>query len=195
MIPFPKLYNSPLHVSYIPNFLSLQEIHQIQKDIPSVPYSNVSISGPDGNPVKDSRRDSKIKWIPINETWDWLYNTILDTIQIHNSIHWKYEITELTDHIQYTEYHDTTSGHYDWHFDVGPNKMSHRKLSISIQLSSYNEYEGGSLEFFNPFDPNPSPKDIGSGVIFPSYFPHKVTPVTKGIRRSLVFWVGGSHFK
>ena len=38
-------------------------------------------------------------------------------------------------------------------------------------------------------------KGAGSVFIFPSYMLHRVTPVTKGIRRSFVLWVGGSHYR
>jgi PKHD-type hydroxylase len=102
--------------------------------------------------------------------------------------------------IQYTEYHATDEGRYDWHMDMGHGETSCRKLSTSILLSNSSDFEGGEFQFFKggkageeimkyPLD-NP-----GDMVIFPSYMIHRVTPVTKGIRRSLVLWIGGEPFK
>ena len=93
--------------------------------------------------------------------------------------------------------------YYDWHCDSwdkpykeeGPTKGKIRKLSSTIQLTDPKEYEGGELEFdFRQYDPDKkrktqickeiSPK--GSIVVFPSFVWHRVKPVTKGVRYSLV---------
>jgi PKHD-type hydroxylase len=36
-------------------------------------------------------------------------------------------------------------------------------------------------------------KERGTVHLFPSYMPHKVTPITRGTRYSLVIWVHGSR--
>ena len=71
-----------------------------------------------------------------------------------------------------------------------------RKLSISLLLSDPDEYEGGELEF-RYYDKNYAfvKPDAGTGVIFPSWLPHRVHPVKSGIRRSLVAWMDGPLFK
>jgi PKHD-type hydroxylase len=40
-----------------------------------------------------------------------------------------------------------------------------------------------------------APKEKGAVVMFPSYLMHRITPVTKGVRKSLVLWVGGNTFR
>jgi PKHD-type hydroxylase len=108
------------------------------------------------------------------------------------------ELTGVLDAVQYTEYHATENGHYGWHQDFGPGMLSTRKISVTVQLSDPSEYEGGDLEYFIGGDPNNALKvqrDKGLVFIFPSYMMHRVTPVTKGIRRSFVLWVGGEHYK
>jgi PKHD-type hydroxylase len=70
-----------------------------------------------------------------------------------------------------------------------------RKLSLSVQLSEPEDYEGGSLLLYNGEEPMTLPKTRGTGLFFPSYSLHEVTPVTKGIRYSLVAWFLGPRFK
>ena len=70
---------------------------------------------------------------------------------------------------------------------------------MTIQLSDSDEYEGGDFEFDNDILANPPDKNIlrekGRVLIFPSFLPHKVNPVTKGIRKSLVTWIEGPAWR
>ena len=82
-----------------------------------------------------------------------------------------------------------------------------RKLSVTCQLTDGSEYEGGELEFdFRDYDPNIrdeskhliKAKEVlpkGSIVVFPSHVWHRVKPVKKGTRYSLVLWNLGYPFK
>ena len=70
-----------------------------------------------------------------------------------------------------------------------------RKLSISIQLTNPEDYEGGELYLYNDDKGNLMDKTQGTLIIFPSYVLHEVMPVTKGERNSLVTWVTGKQFK
>ena len=98
--------------------------------------------------------------------------------------------------IQYTEYHASNNGHYDWHQDIGPGDASLRKISLTVQLTDSALYEGGDLEIWQGGEVrDKTPRGSGIVIIFPSYMMHRVTPVTKGVRRSLVLWVGGEHYK
>jgi PKHD-type hydroxylase len=83
--------------------------------------------------------------------------------------------------------------HYDWHIDLGPGKNSSRKLSLSLQLSDSSEYEGGELEFMNVKEK--TSREIGTLITFPAFLTHRVTPVTKGTRKSLVAWISGDSFR
>ena len=107
-----------------------------------------------------------------------------------------FDLYTILDDIQYTEYYATKKGHYGWHQDIGSGWLSKRKVSITVQLSGPDEYEGGDLEYWRGGDGcETAPKDKGLVFIFPSYMMHRVTPVTKGIRRSFVLWVGGEHYR
>ena len=76
------------------------------------------------------------------------------------------------------------------------NEPFDRKLSMTVQLTDPTEYEGGDFHLDDSVEPLPSfSKDKGSVLIFPSYINHKVSPVTKGIRRSLVAWFSGPRWR
>ena len=76
-----------------------------------------------------------------------------------------------------------------------------RKISMTVNLSNPNDYEGGNLKF----DLGPHVKERfkvcdeirpqGSVVIFPSFTYHCVTPVTNGTRYSLVLWCLGKPWQ
>ena len=63
-----------------------------------------------------------------------------------------------------------------------------------MQLSDPASYEGGNLEIMNSRDPQAMPRDRGVIIMFPSFTLHRVTKVTRGVRRSLVGWIGGPPF-
>ena len=112
-----------------------------------------------------------------------------------NNCLWNFDLVTATEDLQFTEYYATNKGHYDWHLDTGPDNLSIRKVSITVQWSDPSEYEGGELELLRGRDPEIAPKGKGVVVMFPSYIMHRVTPVTKGTRKSFVLWLGGGHYR
>jgi PKHD-type hydroxylase len=99
--------------------------------------------------------------------------------------------------LQFTEYHATQHGKYDWHQDVWleSNRPFDRKLSLVVQLSDPADYEGGAFEFFGLQHPGAVFTPRGSILVFPSWLQHRVLPVTKGVRRSLVSWLEGPRWR
>ena len=88
-------------------------------------------------------------------------------------------------------------GKYKWHTDCGAKETSTRKLTAIVQLSDETLYEGGNLEFgiTDKSGKNyTAPRTRGSIIIFPSFLSHRVTPVTKGRRYSLITWMNGDCF-
>jgi PKHD-type hydroxylase len=139
-------------------------------------------------------RKSDIKWIHPDEKSFWVYEKITQFVKEANNTLWKFNIHSIIDSIQYTVYHEG-GGHYDWHVDIGPNSINHRKISLTIQLSDPDEYEGGDLQIWTGGDFKTIERKQGCVIIFPSFLMHRITPITKGIRKSLVLWVGGDHYK
>lgn len=177
------------------NFLNLNDIKKLRDGLNLIDYQQAEIQGTD----LDDYRKSQIKWIKISKEWDWLFYKIISHIQSVNTQYYNFDLSTLHENVQYTEYSSEYKGHYGWHMDVsGDYPFNLRKISLSIQLSSSSEYEGGDLEIFNGSDFENTfiaPRTRGTICVFPSFLLHRVTPVTKGTRRSLVLWVGGSHFK
>ena len=100
--------------------------------------------------------------------------------------------------IQFTEYLATENGHYNWHHDIDwqNNNGYDRKLSVTVQLSEPSEYEGGNFVFDEVDSPDSNIlKQKGTVLVFPSYLRHRVEPVTKGVRRSLVSWFEGPSWR
>ena len=206
MLNFKNSYNSISPFQQI-NFLNKEEIYQIASNLKSIPYLEGSTPAGEVCPISSTTiRKSSVKWIPFKEEWEWLYNKLSSQVNLVNSQLWRFNLKQSFESIQYTEYLEKDKGEYNWHIDTGEGPSSHRKISITIQLSDPDEYEGGELQLFTPnsFQNSDSltslpyisaDKGLGNAVFFPSFIVHRVTPITKGIRRSLVLWVGDSHFK
>jgi PKHD-type hydroxylase len=130
------------------------------------------------NEIDTKLRDSSIAFITLNDLpkiKDKLIPFLFDMVKIKG-----YDLNFDNQPVQFTEY--GKDQHYDWHQDIGPDEMSKRKISITVQLSDSDEYEGGDLEI----GPYTLGRKLGTGVIFPAEFYHLVTPLTKGIRFSLI---------
>jgi PKHD-type hydroxylase len=147
----------------------------------------------DTSSISDYRK-SQIKWCPQSDNWYWVYEKLSNMIKTANKEMWDFELTQMREDIQYTEYY-SGGGQYDWHMDCGLGIQNQRKISVTVQLSDPSEYEGGDLQFNIGGSIITAPRIQGAAVIFPSFFLHRVTPVTKGTRKSFVLWVGGEPFK
>lgn len=132
--------------------------------------------------------------VTIDKKWEWVIDKIINQVTEANNTIWNFDLKSIIDSIQYTEY-DGNGGHYDWHMDIGPGTISHRKISIVIQLSDPDEYIGGDLQLMTGTQHVTVPRGKGNVVIFPSFLLHRVVPLTGGNRKSLVLWVGGDHYR
>lgn len=192
---FPPKTNDAQQWYWFEEGFSKEELNTIEREVGKLPYERATTYGGD---TSDTRR-SEIKWIPQTPEWDWLYAKLMNYAEIANNELWHFDLSTAPEQIQYTEYYGHENGQYDWHQDLGPDNLSVRKISITVQLSESNEYEGGDLCFWlGGSDLNNcevAPRSAGNVVLFPSYLYHSVKPVTQGVRKSFVLWLGGSHFK
>jgi PKHD-type hydroxylase len=138
-------------------------------------------------------RDSKISWLYPVDGIDWVFRRVTDITLNLNERFFKFDLFGLNEGFQFTNY-EAPSGKYGKHVDRSMN-MPVRKLSISIQLTNPEEYEGGELKLYEGDEGTVMDKAQGTLVIFPSYVLHEVMPVTKGTRNSLVTWITGKQFK
>ena len=138
-------------------------------------------------------RDSKISWLYPTDDMDWVFRRVTDITLNLNERFLKFDLFGLNEGFQFTNY-EAPSGKYGKHIDRAVG-TSVRKLSISIQLTDPEEYEGGELYLYDDDKGTLMDKTQGTLIIFPSYVLHEVMPVTKGERNSLVTWVTGKQFK
>lgn len=189
---FKQKTNDPQNFYWFAEGFSKEELDRVFKQVETLPVSKATTF----SDTDDSVRSSSVKWIPQTTEWNWLYNKLMDLAEEANNALWNFNLISAPELIQYTEYYASENGHYDWHQDIGPNEGSLRKVSITVQLSEADEYEGGDLELWQGGSSvYKAARGAGVVFIFPSYMMHRVSPVTKGTRRSFVLWVGGEHYK
>jgi PKHD-type hydroxylase len=146
-----------------------------------------------GGVVDTKTRTSHISWIPFKKMID-MYKDIERIMKTTNGNHFGFEGMQLTEPAQYTEYPE--GGFYDWHVDNDVNCQHEppvRKISMTCLLSPESEFEGGDLELMS--EDKIAKLKQGHAVFFASFIRHRVKPVTKGRRQSLVMWFGGTPFK
>lgn len=102
----------------------------------------------------------------------------------------------IDDDVIQNKYKASNRGQYKWHVDSEPySKNFTSKLTTLINLSE-KPYEGGLLKLFDGKPIHVKELDQpGSMIVFPSYFLHKVTPVTKGERISCTIFETGPWWK
>lgn len=159
-------------------------------------------AGSVGNQETNTKvRDSKVAWVDDNpnlsgvplQDRQWLISRMSNVIGMVNRDKFQMDLDHFFP-MQFTKY--ALNQHYDWHVDVheGMETSEHRKLSAVLMLTGPDEYEGGELELNiggNPDKPLVLRPPAGTVVFFYSHVPHRVRPVTKGNRASLVVWALG----
>ena len=155
--------------------------------------AQVGMGRPEGSGVDTKKRTTTISWIPFKEMQP-MYNQINEFIQKANRNHFGFGDIQITEQAQFTEYPE--GGFYDWHTDTDVT-MQHeppvRKISMTCLLSPEDQFEGGDLELMAPG--KRAKLRQGHAIIFASFLQHRVAPVTRGVRQSLVMWFGGEPFK
>lgn len=145
-----------------------------------------------GNVAKTdkAKRSADLYWIDWDPSKNALFAKIADKVVGANNKWWGFNLCGLNEALQLTHYRAKDKGHYDWHEDwAEAGTFSIRKISGVILLSD--KFSGGEFEFLSG-----EAKDLtmGSMILFPSFKTHRVKPVLKGDRWSLVFWVTGPPF-
>jgi len=157
-----------------------------------------------GSEAKLELRNTELTFFPQKPAYKWIYDAMSPFINAANSSYWKFELSAFEE-AQFGIYNP--GQFYDWHIDQHPYpykegrfKGMTRKLSFTLQLTDENDYEGGDFELREPGSIDNVVERVagirarGSVIIFPSFVIHRVTPVTKGVRRSLVSWINGPPF-
>lgn len=154
-----------------------------------------------GDVPVEEYRVSKTSFIEPREDNNWFFQKLNAAITTINDRWYGFELNGYPS-FQYTEYHAEEKGRYDWHMDMHHGFLNNftedlvqpRKLSLSLMLNT--DYEGGEFQINSVGENKPEicEKKVGRIIAFPSYIMHRVTPVTSGMRRSIVVWVTGPKF-
>lgn len=140
-------------------------------------------------------RKSEIAFFDVTDkSTEWIYQRVNDLVNVTNKRFWDFDLSYI-ETLQFTKY-SGNGGFYEKHTDQLYDSFHLRKLSLSIQLSDPESYEGANLMLhIGNVNPPTAHRNRGSAALFPSYTLHEVTPITKGERYSLVAWVCGPKFK
>jgi PKHD-type hydroxylase len=179
--------------------LASDEIDSIVKMCDEFPLIDAQM----GNDVENINREwrrSKTAFIPpYTESTHLLTAGIASKAHEANRNAWGFNLGQHVYDIQYTKYFGEDEGFYNWHIDTffADNTRAYdRKLSLIIQLSDSDEYEGGDFKLDAQCEA-PDPIELrkkGTVFVFPSYINHMVEPVTSGERKSIVSWIEGPRF-
>ena len=144
-------------------------------------------------------RKSIISWIPFAKAVP-IYQVIRNWMEITNTNYFGFDTVQLSEQGQYAEY--SKDGFYNWHMDSNTEMAAMptvRKISMTLLLNDLKDYEGGDLEIFCgetlDSEKNKFKLKQGYAVFFASFLLHRVVPVIKGNRKSLVMWFGGSPLR
>jgi PKHD-type hydroxylase len=188
-------YNRVYHLS---NVFTDEMISHLENMV----YSNYTFSkgrtgvlelGNDTDSYETNNRD--IAYIKPADHSKWLYDLLFPIALEANKQFYHFDIDIVTDPIHYVIYPED-GGHLDWHMDVGGFGVNRRKLAMTVQLSDPNDYEGGDLQIWGGGkEPISIKRNKGDVTVFPTFLLHRVTPITRGQRKILVFWTGGRQFR
>ena len=145
------------------------------------------------NPNPALARKSTVSWLSFDKMQP-MYDDINNFIQKTNRNHFGFGDIQIRELAQITKY--TKGDFYEWHTDTYLDMDQEppvRKLSMTLLLNDPSEFEGGELQIAGA--KNTKLMKQGHATIFASFLQHTVTPVTRGVRRSLVMWFGGEPFK
>ena len=191
-----SLKKDMLAYTYLDDVFTPNELESVIKYCGGLQLIDATIG--EGN-LAPNYRKSKVNQFNVNKQNEWIFDRLQTATTYINNEFFRFDLIGF-DQIQYTEYRNDNDL-YDFHVDcwMGANTPTEhtfpRKLSFSLVLSDNSEYDGGTFEVMYSKKPEQLQQKKGRLLVFPSYMLHRVNPVTRGTRKSLVFWVVGPKFR
>ncbi len=176
----------------VDNFLTKEETDWVRQLWNPAAAQSATISSAKGVQESYEHRKTDVMFLGPEQPLLWLFERLGQAAIQNNTHRYHFDILGFHEELQLARYE--SEGHFDWHMDFGAS-ISTRKLSLSIQLSDPDTYEGGNLQFLANNKPFDAPRGLGTLIMFPSFVMHRVTPVTSGSRMSIVGWVTGPPFR
>lgn len=183
------------------------------EDIHNMIYDNdisfeKGATGPNENKDESYSNNRDIAYVYPDDYSKWLFTYLSGAVQTANDSQYHFDIEFVTDPIHYVIYPEPNTigetgelreegGFLDWHMDIGFQQVNRRKLACIVQLSDPSEYEGGQLQIWpgGSGETDIVKLDLQKGdvLVFPTFLLHRLSPVTKGERRALVYWAGSNR--
>ena len=178
--------------SWFDNLFSNEEVDRIVKlwDVSLVQDAEVS-SGAESI-VRNDLRQAEVMFIKSSDH-QWIYDRIWNAAVSANNRYYHFDLSGFQCELQLMNYGQ--DHFFNWHMDFGDGIGLTRKLSVSVQMSSEQDYQGGDFQFMINEEQLSAPKAKGTAIVFPSFVQHRVTPITSGFRKSLVALIEGPPFK
>ena len=147
---------------------------------------------------RDGIRTTEVAWVYRNAQTEDLYLRMEAIVLRLNADLFHFALTGLTT-MQYAVYHDKEAGYFDWHNDYGRYRgdpgQEPRKITLSLQLSDGSSYDGCDLEVRAAHPVDVAARERGTLMAFRANALHRVTPITRGVRKALVVWAAGPEFR
>lgn len=141
-------------------------------------------------------RRAELVWLDDCAGAEWVSDRLAQIVAQANREHFGFQIEDFAESAQLARYGAEALGHFSWHSDIGAGPVAQRrKLTLVVQLSAPQHYDGGGLEIWPDGSRQEAARTLGAAVVFPSFTLHRVTPVTRGMRQSLTIWAHGPAFR
>jgi len=184
------MYNKFLtSTAQVANVFSAEECLRIARLPLPIAESRIETGDVEGGVLDYRFRRTRERPIPPDAEHEWIFRRIGNLVSRINKASYQFQLSDLVMN-NVLEY--SPDGFFDWHIDLGMGIYATRKISMITFLTPPADYEGGELCFMDQGEPLKLPQ--GTTVLFPSYLIHRVAPVTKGNRFTLVSWVHGPSF-
>lgn len=168
----------------------VNNIHKIAKEYKVITGDSYKVTTSGQHSFEENYQ---MKFIPLQK-YDDVKRQLTKVAFEANKERYGFNVWFETDTVQYTIYDSNQQAEYPWHVDsLWFGKPSVQKLTVVVGLTDSSEYEGGELEFLNRKTLQYK-LTAGEVVVFPSIAHHRVKPVTKGIRHTLVAWYSGPRW-
>lgn len=177
------------HMAFYDSGFTEEELEWIRNYGDALDTTNVKLFGK-SDPERVRATGAHFK---LNDETRWVYERMATRAMEINGATYQFDLNGFEENFYYLSY--VEEDHFDWHLDIGHQTTAPRKLSLILQLSSPKEYEGGDFDILVTKHHMRAVRRKGMMLAFPAYKIHRVTPVTKGKRRTLAAFVSGPMFR
>lgn len=177
----------------MPQAFSVEECEWIIATVASSPSEEALLVGKNRD---HTQRCAELIWMDNVDGMDWIMDRLIEIVRTSNRDQFDFDLRDFAESPQVATYKAEAGGHFAWHSDIGDGQLARRrKLTLVLQLSKPDSYEGGDLQVMPSANVLAASRDQGCVSIFPSFNLHQVTPVTRGMRHSFTVWAHGPSFR